>query len=63
MAELPGEPLVSGFDYRPASECPEAELSPEAKRRVLAKIDAVNDARRRAHADAHSFAIGAGHVR
>lgn len=40
---LPGRPLPSGFDYRPASEHPELTLSDEARQRVLdkwAEVDA-----------------------
>ena len=42
---LPGEPLDSGFAYRPASQVPEASLSTDAQARVLAKMDSVDHAR------------------
>lgn len=55
MVNLPGEPLPSGFDWRPAGS---VELSPEARARVLAKIDAVDDARRRAGAASRISVVG-----
>lgn len=57
-AEPIGEPLASGFRFRPASECPEAELSKEAKERVLAKIREVDRARLIAARDAHTYIVG-----
>jgi hypothetical protein len=56
VSDLPGEPLVSGFTFRPASEMP--PLSPEARARVLAKIAAVRHARLRALAAASTAVIG-----
>lgn len=58
---LPGRELPSGFDYRPASEFPELTLSPEARQRVLDKMDSVAEARRRAWetADRHVYGGGA----
>lgn len=58
MTPLPGVPLSSGFSYRPADELPELQLSDEAKDRVLAKMDSVADARRRAAASASTYVIG-----
>lgn len=55
---LPGEPLDSGFRFRPSAEVPEAALSPEAKARVLAKIESVDAARRLALAESKTAVIG-----
>lgn len=55
---LPGVAVDSGFDYRPASEFPQLQLSKEARQRVLDKIDSVAEARRRAAASANSYVVG-----
>jgi hypothetical protein len=55
---LPGRPLPSGFDYRPADEFPELTLSPEARKRVLDKMDSVAEARRRAWETADRTVVG-----
>lgn len=56
--DRPGEPLDSGFTFRPASEVPEAQLSPAARARVVAKIENVDDARLRAAQDGHTSYVG-----
>lgn len=53
---LPGRPLKSGFRFRPADEYP--VLSPEARQRVLDKIQSVNHARMRAAEQASQSVIG-----
>lgn len=55
---LPGEPLESGFAFRSASSVPEARLSPEARARVFATMESVDQARLRAARDAHSAYLG-----
>lgn len=55
---LPGKPLDSGFRFRPAAEHPELQLSPEARRRVLAKIESVRQARLRAAEQAGQSIVG-----
>jgi hypothetical protein len=54
----PGRPLDSGFRFRPARSVPEAELSPEARARVLEKIESVDEARLRAARDGHTSYVG-----
>lgn len=54
----PGEPLDSGFRFRPASEAPEAQLSTEALARVHQMIDSVARARARAAASARTAWVG-----
>lgn len=51
---LPGFPLESGFTY--VDKAP--GLSPEARKRVNDKIDAVQEARRRAMESWHNYVIG-----
>ena len=51
----PGEPLDSGFDFRPART---VRLSAEALRRVIEKMDSVDEARLRAARDGHTAYIG-----
>lgn len=58
VAVLPGEPLDSGFRFRPASSVPEAQLSPEARSRVLDKMESVDEARLRAAKDGHTAYVG-----
>ncbi len=48
----PGEPLESGFDFRPSQEVPEAHLSPEAQERVRRKMISSDQARIRAAREA-----------
>lgn len=55
VPDLPGEPLDSGFRYRPA---PRDLLSPEARRRVDDKIESVRQARLRAKAEAGQSVVG-----
>jgi hypothetical protein len=55
---LPGEALESGFRFRPAREAPEARLSAEARRRVIEKMDSVDEARLRAARDGHTAYVG-----
>lgn len=57
-AVLPGEPLESGFVFRPASSVPEARLSSEARARVFDTIESVDQARLRAARDAHTAYLG-----
>lgn len=45
---IPGVVMESGFRYRPARTVPEGRLSTDALRRVLAKMDSVDEARLRA---------------
>jgi hypothetical protein len=42
---LPGQPLSSGFEYKPASDFPQLELSDEARREVTELLDSVDEAR------------------
>lgn len=54
VPECPGVPLPSGFtNYRPAPE-----LSPEAKARVLAKMESVRRARAAAYVSSLTAVIG-----
>jgi hypothetical protein len=57
-SSLPGEPLPSGFDYRPASEVPEAGLSEEAQARVLKKMASVDEARLKAAEEGRTSHVG-----
>jgi hypothetical protein len=59
MAEPPGYPMPSGFDYRPVEDFPELVLSKEARQLVLDKMDSVAEARRRAMETADRCVIGA----
>ncbi len=54
VSELPGEPLQSGFEFGPAHEV----LSAEARRRVLEKMESVDEARLRAARDGHTSYVG-----
>jgi hypothetical protein len=56
--ELPGEPMISGFCYRPTREVPEARLSDEARERVLRKIESVDEARLKAAKEGHTAYVG-----
>ncbi len=51
--DRPGEPLESGFQFRPGTG-----LSTDGRRRVLDKMDSVDAARRRAARDALTAYIG-----
>ena len=42
----PGEPLDSGFEFRPTRTVRQGRLSPEALGRVIEKMDSVDDLRR-----------------
>lgn len=54
MSELPGVPMSSGFtDWRPAPE-----LSPEAKARVLAKMESSQRARTAAYVSSLTAVVG-----
>ncbi len=55
---LPGEVLESGFRFRPARTVPEARLSADARRRVIEKMESVDEARLRAARDGHTAYIG-----
>lgn len=55
---LPGEVLESGFRFRPARTVPEGNLSADARRRVIEKMDSVDEARLRAAKDGHTAYIG-----
>lgn len=55
---VPGEMLSSGFMFRPSSEVPQAQLSPEARQRVLDKIDSSTEALRRAEVASRTAVIG-----
>ncbi len=57
-AELPGEPLESGFRFRKSRDAPGGMLSKEARQRVIAKMDSVDQARLRAARDGHTAYIG-----
>lgn len=46
LASPPGETMKSGFRYRPVA--PNGGLSDAARRRVIKKMDSVDEARRRA---------------
>jgi hypothetical protein len=56
--QLPGEALDSGFEFRSAQTMPEARLSPEARRRVIEKMESVDEARLRAARDGHTAYVG-----
>ena len=56
--EAPGEPMESGFEYRPARDVPEAQLSDEARERVLRKMDSVDEARLKAAKEGHTAYVG-----
>jgi hypothetical protein len=58
MADLPGVPMPSGFDYRPYEDCPEIHLSQEAKEEIWAIMDSVNEALRRAQESAGQYVVG-----
>ena len=58
LVTLPGEVLESGFRFRPARTVPEGRLSDEARRRVIEKMDSVDEARLRAAKDGHTAYIG-----
>jgi hypothetical protein len=58
MPALPGEPLDSGFRFRPAREVPEQQLSGEAIDRVLQKMDSVDSARLRAAQEGQTAYVG-----
>ena len=55
---LPGEVLESGFRFRRAREVPEGRLSEDARKRVIEKMDSVDEARLRAARDGHTAYIG-----
>lgn len=55
---LPGEVLESGFRFRPVRTVREGRLSDEARRRVIEKMDSVDEARLRAAKDGHTAYIG-----
>lgn len=55
---LPGEPLDSGFRFRPARNVPEARLSDAARERVLRKMESVDAARLRAAKESHTAYVG-----
>lgn len=55
---LPGEVLDSGFRFRPARTVREGRLSDEARKRVIEKMDSVDEARLRAAKDGHTAYIG-----
>ena len=55
---LPGEPLESGFEFRPARAVPEARLSDDARERVLRKMESVDKARLRAAQEGHTAYVG-----
>jgi hypothetical protein len=55
---LPGEALDSGFRFRPARSVSQGRLSDEARRRVIEKMDSVDEARLRAAKDGHTAYIG-----
>lgn len=56
--QLPGEPLASGFTFKPTRAVPEARLSDEARARILAKMDSVDQARLRAAREGHTAYVG-----
>jgi hypothetical protein len=56
--ELPGKALDSGFRFRPARDVPEAQLSADARARVITKMDSVDEARLRAAKDGHTAYVG-----
>lgn len=58
LMTLPGEALESGFRFRPARTVPEGSLSADARRRVVEKMDSVDEARLRAAKDGHTAYIG-----
>jgi hypothetical protein len=58
QTEPPGEPLESGFRFRPARAVPEAGLSDEARARVREKMDSVDEARLRAAREGHTAYVG-----
>lgn len=58
LMELPGEPLESGFDYRPYEECTEIHLSPEAEKRLRDVLDSVDEALRKAQESAGQYVVG-----
>ena len=58
QAELPGEPLDSGFRFRKSRDVPGGVLSKEARQRVIDKMDSVDQARLRAARDGHTAYIG-----
>ncbi len=58
LGEPPGEPLESGFEFRPARTVRQGRLSAEALRRVIEKMDSVEEARLRAARDGHTAYIG-----
>ena len=55
---LPGEPMGSGFRFRPARAVPQGSLSGDARRRVIEKMDSVDEARLRAAKDSRTAYIG-----
>lgn len=58
LGKLPGEALESGFRFRPAGSIPQGSLSADARRRVIDKMDSVDEARLRAAKDGHAAYIG-----
>jgi hypothetical protein len=56
--DLPGEPLDTGFRFRDARSVPEAQLSRDARERVLAKMDSVDEARLRAAKEGQTAYVG-----
>ncbi|MFP5326264.1 MAG: hypothetical protein ACLGHT_02140, partial [Acidimicrobiia bacterium] len=54
----PGEPLDSGFEFRPTRAARQGRLSAEALKRVIEKMDSVDEARLRAARDGHTAYIG-----
>ncbi len=58
LVERPGEALDSGFRFQPARTAREGRLSPEARRRVIEKMDSVDEARLRAARDGQTAYIG-----
>lgn len=55
---LPGEVLESGLRFRRARSVQAGRLSDEARKRVIEKMDSVDEARLRAAKDGHTAYIG-----
>lgn len=55
MDNLPGEPLESGFDFRPRTS--DDNLSADAVDRINTMIDSSNAARRKAKEEASGFVL------
>lgn len=58
MNELPGVPMPSGFDYRPADEFPALTFTREEMAEWQAWLDEVKRARLRAMASANTYVLG-----